>query len=136
MYLGLHQGELATIQQVAESYDISRNQLMKIVHRLSRDGLVETVRGRSGGIRLALRTDQINLGQVVRTAEPSFDLVECFNNADNHCVMSPACRLQAALREALAAFFGVLDALTLADILFNAYQIRPYNGLQLGACRV
>src|SRR3546814_12678169 len=60
IYLGLHQGELATIQQIAESYDISRNHLMKIVHRHSRDGLVATVRGRRGGLRLALHPEQKN----------------------------------------------------------------------------
>ncbi|PKM09252.1 MAG: BadM/Rrf2 family transcriptional regulator [Gammaproteobacteria bacterium HGW-Gammaproteobacteria-4] len=133
IYLGLHQGELSTIHQIADSYGISRNHLMKIVHRLSLDGLVETVRGRSGGVRLALRTDEINVGSVVRAAEANFDLVECSNSSTNRCVLSPACRLQAALCEAMEAFFAVLDSLTLADILANADQIRPYIGLRLVA---
>lgn len=131
IYLGLHRDELVTIQQIAEGYDISRNHLMKIINRLSQDGLVEAVRGRSGGVRLRVRPEKINIGAIVRASEQDFTIVECFNKANNRCVLSPACRLQRALREALDAFFKVLDGLSLADILHNADQVRPLVRLHL-----
>lgn len=125
IFLGLHRGELVTIQQIADGYGISKNHLMKIIHRLSLDGIVETVRGRNGGVQLKMRAEEINIGAVVRAAEEEFALVECFDRVNNRCVLSPVCRLQANFREALDAFFTVLDRQTLADVLGNAEQIRP-----------
>lgn len=125
IYLGLHRNELVTIQQIADGYNISKNHLMKIIHRLSLDGTVETVRGRSGGVALKMRPEDINIGKVVRTAEQEFSLVECFDRVNNHCVLSPACQLQGLFRQGLEAFFAVLDQQTLADVIRNAEQIRP-----------
>ncbi|CAI07746.1 predicted transcriptional regulator [Aromatoleum aromaticum EbN1] len=130
IFLGLHRNEQVTIQQIADGYDISKNHLMKIIHRLSLDGLVETTRGRSGGVRLRKPPDEINIGQVVRAAEQEFALVECFSRVNNRCVLSPVCELQATFRDALEAFFAVLDKRTLADILRNAEEVRPYIRLR------
>ncbi len=124
IYLGLHPDELVTIRHVAEAYRISRNHLMKIVNQLSQSGLVAATRGRNGGVRLALPPERINIGAVVRATEADFRIVECFDQVNNQCVLSPACRLRAAMHEALEAFFRVLDGLTLADVIANAGQIR------------
>ena len=76
IFLGLHRGELVTIQQIADSYDISKNHFMKIIHRLGQDGLVETVRGRSGGVVLRKAPEDISIGAVVRASEQDFALAE------------------------------------------------------------
>lgn len=124
IYLGLHQDDLVTIQQVADGYRISKNHLMKIVNQLSQSGVVAATRGRNGGVRLALPPERINIGAIVRATEADFRIVECFDQVNNQCVLSPACRLRAAMHEALEAFFRVLDGLTLADVIANAGQIR------------
>lgn len=124
IYLALHPDELVTIQQIAEAYDISRNHLMKIVNELSRRGLVNTVRGRNGGLHLARPAEEINIGAVVRQSEPDFTLTECFDKVNNNCVLTPSCVLKNAMREALGAFFRVLDGYTLADVIANERQIR------------
>ncbi len=130
IYLALHPGELVTIQQVAEAYGISRNHLMKIVNQLAQSGIVATTRGRNGGMRLALPATEINIGDIVRGTEQDFTLTECFDAANNRCVLSPACRLRKAMHEALEAFFAVLDGYTLADVAANERQIRKLVALQ------
>lgn len=124
IYLGLHPNELVTIQQVADGYRISKNHLMKIVNQLAQSGVVAATRGRNGGVRLAVPANEINIGAIVRATEADFRIVECFDQVNNQCVLSPACRLRAAMHEALEAFFRVLDGLTLADVIANAGQIR------------
>lgn len=72
------QHELSNIQAIADSYQISKNHLTKIVHHLSKIGLIESVRGKNGGIRLAFAPKDINIGTVLRHTEVDFGMVDCF----------------------------------------------------------
>ena len=118
MYLGLKpEDELATIREIAESYDISENHLMKVAHSLGQNGYIVTVRGRQGGLRLAKPPAAINLGDVVRHCEDDLRIVECFDPETNSCPIAGVCALPAVLEEALAAFLAVLDRYTLADLM-------------------
>jgi Rrf2 family nitric oxide-sensitive transcriptional repressor len=116
MYLALKDGELATIQEIADRYDISNNHLMKVVHELGRAGYIETTRGKGGGLRLAKKPSQINVGEVVRRTEPDLDLVECFGSGGS-CRLTPACVLKSAIQKGIAAFLRELDKYTLADLV-------------------
>ncbi|GAA3586882.1 MULTISPECIES: RrF2 family transcriptional regulator [Marinobacter] len=121
IYLALHQERLVTIQEIADSYQVSRNHLMKVVHQLNRSGHIETVRGKHGGMRLAQAPEAINIGALVRQTEQDLSLVECFS-ADNRCVIAPACGLKGIFGEALAAFLATLDRYTLEDALPASQQ--------------
>lgn len=116
MYAAMRPGELVTIQEVADSYGISKNHLMKVAFELGRHGILETVRGRKGGLRLARKPNEIGLGEVVRLTEEDFNIVECFDPASNSCGIVRACRLKGVLAKALKAYLAVLDAYTLADL--------------------
>jgi Rrf2 family transcriptional regulator, nitric oxide-sensitive transcriptional repressor len=116
MYLALDRDRLATIQEIAQAYGISENHLMKVVHTLARSGLIESVRGKGGGVRLAREPDQIVVGHVVREAEGDGAPVICFSDG-NACCITPQCQLAGVLANAFAAFYAHLDAYTLADLL-------------------
>jgi len=116
MYLALNPGRLSTIQGIAKAYDISEGHLMKVVHHLAKSGVIESVRGKGGGIRLAHPAEQIRLGSVVRTAEDSGPIVECFDPLGDCCI-APNCKLAGVLSKAFATFYEVLDAYTLADMV-------------------
>jgi len=117
MYLAVHEDRLVTISEMATAYDISKNHLMKIVHQLGQEGFIETIRGRSGGLRLPHPPAQLVLGHIVRRMEPHLNLVECFDPMTNHCPITPACGLAHVLVEARDAFLAVLDRHTLADLI-------------------
>lgn len=116
IYLGVQKDRLATVGEIASVFDISENHLTKVVHFLSRNGYLETTRGKGGGMRLARMPEQIGLGELIRQTETDFDLVECFSG-DSHCRISPACRLNSILQDGLDAMFEVLDQYTVADLL-------------------
>lgn len=116
MYLGLETDRLATIQGIADAYGISENHLMKVVHHLAKSGVVESLRGKGGGIRLALPADQIRIGQVIRAAEGDGPIVECFSSKDA-CKITPNCKLAGVLHHAFEALYASLDQYTLADLL-------------------
>jgi len=124
LYLGLKPRRMATITDIAQSYGISRNHLVKVVHNLATQGFIHSTRGRGGGITLARPAAEINIGDVVRHTEVSFDLVECFDRERNTCPIAAACILKSALYEAQRAFMDVLDRYTLADVLENRDWLR------------
>lgn len=117
MYLGTHRDQLVTIQDIADLHDISKNHLMKVVHQLGLSGLVETVRGRNGGIRLAMEPELINIGAVVRNSENDFFMAECFEPSSNQCKFISACVLKGVLREATDAYLEVLDQVSLKQLI-------------------
>ncbi len=116
MYCAAHRDERLTSAELAERHALSKSHLMKIVNDLARQGLLETTRGRGGGLRLLGEPEQIRIGDVVRACETDFRLVECFDPATNACTLSPSCRLKHLLDSALRSYFDTLDGATLADI--------------------
>ena len=107
---------LVTIADIASAFEISEAHLTKVAHVLGKTGWIATVRGRNGGMRLAVDPRKLRLGDVVRRLETDFALVECFGS-DNRCVLTGGCGLERALQLALAAFFAELDRYTLADLV-------------------
>jgi Rrf2 family nitric oxide-sensitive transcriptional repressor len=122
MYLGLYRDNVSTISDISRSFGVSRNHIIKVVHNLAAMGLVRTIRGRHGGMSLALDPEYINLAAVVQQTEPNFHLVECFSPNGNCCI-EPACRLKLVLSEAFQSFFGTLGRYTLADLLKNKKDV-------------
>lgn len=142
---------LANISDIANSYNISRSHLTKIIHQLGQLGYIETIRGKNGGIRLARAPEEINLGILIKQIEPDFALVECFaatipdDNTKQQglpitlidetmnessslkkrgCAISPVCKLKGVFFEALTAFIRVLEGYTLADIINNEIELK------------
>ena len=124
IYIAVHPEPRPTIGQIASSYDVSRNHLMKVVYQLGVAGYIETLRGKNGGLRLARSPQDIGLGDVVRQTEPDFDLVPCFSPAAVRCAITPACKLRSVLYQAKAAFLQVLDNFTLADLVENRAELQ------------
>lgn len=117
IFLGVNRDRLVTIQDIADLHGISKNHLMKVVHQLGVDGIVDTVRGRNGGLRLKREPADINIGAVVRTTETDFYMAQCFDPANVGCAYSASCKLKGVLGAATAAYLKVLDGVTLADVL-------------------
>lgn len=125
MYLATQKdGRLVQIKEIADTYKISKNHLMKVTHELSKLGFINTVRGRNGGIKLGKNPEEINIGELIRRTEEDFYLVECFDTEHNKCIISPACKLKGVLNKALSAYFEVLDQYTLADLTSNVDQLQ------------
>lgn len=123
MYLAIEPGRMATIPEMAGAYGISENHLMKVVHRLARCGLVESVRGKGGGVRLTQSAADIHLGQVIRASEGDAVVVECFSAENNTCRITPVCRLSKILADTFEGFYQALDTYTLADLVTDRHEL-------------
>lgn len=130
IYVGARGGRLCTIQEIAGSFEISKAHLMKIVSRLGRQGYIETVRGKGGGIRLLRPPAQIGIGAVVRETEDDLAVMGCLTQT-GFCRIEGCCVLRGAFGEATLAFLRTLDGYTLADLLAPAPQLVSSLGLSV-----
>lgn len=120
LYLSAHRHGPVPLSRISAAYGISQNHLVKVVQRLIERGLVQSVRGRCGGLRLSCEPHEINVADVVRSTEPHSNLVECFDARQNTCPIDAACGLKKALGRAQEAFFTELGRYTLADFTARA----------------
>lgn len=131
IYCAVNAPNLSHIADIAKAHSISELFLFKLIKPLVEGGLLETVRGRKGGIRLGRPATEITLLDTVKLTEENFALAECFEGrGDVLCPLADACDLNGALREALGAFFDVLDGYTIADLAGKRKAIRLRLGLE------
>lgn len=119
IFLAADPDRRATIAEIAAAFDIKENHLTKVVHALGQHGWVRTLRGKGGGLELALPPERIGLGAVVRACEGQDRPAECFDREHNRCRITRICRLKGVLSDAVQAFHAVLDRHTLADLVHN-----------------
>jgi len=136
VYCAVNDPELSRVADIAKAHSISELFLFKLIKPLVEAGLIETVRGRHGGIRLGRPAEKITLLDCVRLTEENFAMAECFEGGDISCPLVLSCDLNAALGEALQAFFDVLESHTIADLAGKRRFIRAKLGLGLEALEV
>ncbi len=129
MYCAANDGKLSRVPEIARAYGVSELFLFKILQPLVENKLVETVRGRNGGVRLGREAQNISLFDVVRVTEENFAMAECFENDATECPLVDSCGLNSALREALNAFFGVLMKYSIADLVKARPNVRALLGI-------
>ena len=133
LYLRVRGDEKATVQEIADAYAISKNHLMKVVQRLAGLGYVDASRGRGGGLLLAKRPEEVNLGRLVEQMEPHLNLVECFDAATNTCAIAPVCDLKGVLAEAQQSFLRTLRTYSLADLGMRRQKLREILNMPVAA---
>jgi len=112
-----------SVDDIARRFQISRNHLAKVVQRLQAEGLVETFRGRGGGMRLARPADTITVGDVVRRFENLDAFVSCFA-AGSGCVIDGVCGLKPLLSEAIEEFLAKLDQRRISELIPDPQRLR------------
>jgi Rrf2 family nitric oxide-sensitive transcriptional repressor len=116
IHAALRSPELTTVGEVAQDFGLSATHLNKVAQTLAAHGFLETVRGRSGGLRLLRKPERIRLGEVASVTEPDFQIVPCMG-AEHVCPIYEACMLRPALEQAAQAFLAELDKWTLGDLV-------------------
>lgn len=101
------------ITEIAETCEIPRNHLTKVVHAMGQKGLLTTARGKGGGVTLARDPADMKVGDVIRAMEGTEEIINCDNPL---CPFLPDCNLRGMLRQAQNAFLDTLDQYSIAEI--------------------
>lgn len=130
IYCAVNDPGLSRVADIARAHGISELFLFKLIKPLVENGLLATVRGRHGGIKLGRPASEITLLDTIRLTEESFAMAECFEDGAVTCPLADNCDVNAALREALGAFFEVLESKTIADLAGKRRSLRERLGLK------
>ena len=116
MRLAVLDDEATTTRIVSEQLQVKYTHAAKAVAALQRLGVVETRRGRAGGLSLRDDARTHSVGRLVRDLEGPDEVVQCEGGTATPCPLRGGCRLRSALRDAQEAFFAALDPLTIGDL--------------------
>ncbi|MBS1384133.1 MAG: RrF2 family transcriptional regulator [Clostridiales bacterium] len=120
--LAIHsEGSAVPLRDVAQRQEISDKYLEQIVTQLSRAGLVRSVRGAGGGYLLTRTPEGYTVGEILRVLEGSLAPVSCADGV-GCCERADRCVTVEVWREIQAAVDGVVDHLTLADLVRRYHQ--------------
>ncbi|WP_300385405.1 Rrf2 family transcriptional regulator [Clostridium sp.] len=127
VYLAENKEKLATVEQLAKTLDVSEHHLKKVVHKLAKTGLIMSMKGRCGGLRLVLNPEDINLGKVLLITEDNLNIAKCFNEESYCPFRKKGCKLRCIMNESLNAFLNQFSKYTLKDLLKNDNKDNSFN---------
>jgi len=122
LYLGVNRDRLCTIAEISERCAATQNHLVKVVHNLGREGYIQTMRGRTGGIKLKMEPEAIKLTDIIRSTEVNLNIAECLRE-NNTCRITEVCKIKHIFEEAQSQFINTLDNYTVADLLKEKEQL-------------
>ncbi len=109
--------EYTALKDISERQDISVKYLEQITALLSKFGLLRSVRGPQGGYKLAKRTDQYTVGQILRITEGNLAPVACLEQTPNQCLRQESCPTLSLWKGLSEVIDNYLDKITLADLV-------------------
>lgn len=109
-------GEIISSKTISERQDIPEDFLKKTIHLLAVNGLVNTVRGTQGGVRLAKSAAEIKVSDVVEAIEGPVAINPCLSSG-YVCPNQSRCRISPVLARAQQAFIAELSKDSLADLV-------------------
>ena len=117
IYLAVNREKLCTVEELANNLDISEHHLKKIVHKLAKTDYIISIKGRSGGLKLGLEPEEINLGEVLKVTEDNLNIAECFNKENTCPFIKGGCKLKGIMNNSLKEFLKEFSQHTLADVI-------------------
>lgn len=117
VYLAENRDKLCTVEELAKKLEISEHHLKKIIHKLAKTDLIISMKGRTGGLKLGLDPQNINLGEVILVIEDNLNIAQCFNKDDCCPFINSGCKLKGIMQNSLSAFLNEFSQYTLQDLL-------------------
>jgi len=105
----------STSEAIAQAQDIPGKFLPQILSDLSRAGLVRSVRGYGGGVRLSRPPEKIKLLEILEAIQGTVFLYDCIKGPID-CQHEPDCKLQKVYKKAQDAMKVEFAKVALTDL--------------------
>ena len=111
------EGRLHTVTALARKSGLGEPTVSQILKRLTRAGLLSSVRGATGGYSLAMGADNITMAHVVEAMEGPIALTRCLESGHGRaCAIEEFCGTKSSWAKVNDAVKQALSNLTLADV--------------------
>ena len=122
--IAYHSAGLSTqVKEISARQAISARYIEQIFQKLKKAGIIKSTRGPSGGYCLAKKFDEISVGDIVRAAEGTVQLVRCADpskSGGKTCDRMQQCVVRDVWTEATERLMTYLDSVTLQDLCEEA----------------
>ena len=120
-------GRAASAKEIAEAYGIPLPLLAKILQKLTKTGLLQSLPGSSGGYKLAKRPERISALEVIHAIDGPIILTTCFTT-HGKCDQSEKCTVREPLRKVHEAIIQLLDRITISEMAGDGSLCLPEAG--------
>lgn len=126
--------DLASLEDIAKAEHITTDYAAKLMSILREAKLIESVRGKSGGYKLAKPSEKIYLDEVIKVLSGElFETESCqqFTGNDSKCVHISCCSIRSVWFSISHILFNLLKQITLKDLLEKEDLLSKYLKKQL-----
>lgn len=118
LYLAYNQDRLCTVEELSTQLMTSEHHMKKVIHKLASTKYVDSIKGRSGGLKLGMDPSEINLGEVLQFTEDNLNIFVCFQETGGGCPLAHKdCKLKGVAAVALQKFIDEYAKYSLQDVL-------------------
>lgn len=110
-------GEFIPLMDIAKREGISEKYLESIVAALSKNKLVNALRGKGGGYRLVKPPEEYSIGSILKVTEGSMAPVACLEDDPNLCERAGECKTLKLWQDFYDLINDYFDNITLQDLL-------------------
>jgi len=125
-HLAGREGEVTSVREIAEYYQVPRRLLAEVLKDLCRTGHVMSQRGANGGYSLARPANVVTLGEVVAVLEgrPSIASCESLGAFDGgNCDVAPRCPIRSPMQRIRSSVWNMMQRTTLRDLADPNFQL-------------
>ncbi len=116
VYLANHGGQrLMDVRKIADELGVPHGYLAKILQRVSRSHLIDSVRGPHGGYRLALEPKEITLQNVIESVDGPIVVGRCDLAPGAHCKQFERCKIRKQLDRVKKHAWDLYSQITLDE---------------------
>jgi len=114
----------ASAKEIADAYGLPLPLLAKILQKLTKTGLLQSVSGSTGGYRLARHPRKISALEVIKAIDGPIILTTCFT-AHGHCDQSEKCTVREPLRKVHESIMQLLERITISEMAGEPAACEP-----------
>ena len=109
-----------TAPQIAQDTGVPLPTVAKLLNALTRESLITSHRGATGGYTLHRRAEEITVAEIIQALEGPIALTACVDGSGDHCGVETLCPMRGNWEQVNRAIRDALGQVTLADMSFSA----------------
>ncbi|MCX8083369.1 MAG: Rrf2 family transcriptional regulator [Calditerrivibrio sp.] len=118
---------LVKTEEISERLYISFSNTIKILHKLSKCGIIETKTGKNGGVLLSKGVEDLSIYSVLKCMGYDSEINACVNVPES-CKLNPICNITHFFAELQYDLIDRLKSRKIKDFIFDDKALQKIGG--------